>query len=185
MARDISKCGYHGRVVLRSDQESALQDLMGEVRGDLPTVLEASPAGDSQSNGFVERAVRSIEEMVRTHKIALEVKIGGKLNIKHSAIGWMIEHCADILNKCQVGKDGRTLYERLKGKKYGGTFMEFGSPVMLRVSDKPQDGLMQERWIEGMWLGTRFNTLEHLVQMVSWFVLVLSEKSLEQFKSRT
>ena len=48
MARDISECGYHGRVVLRSDQESALQDLMGEVarlRGDLPTVLEASPVG--------------------------------------------------------------------------------------------------------------------------------------------
>ena len=90
MARDISKCGYHGRVVL---QEPALQDLMGEVArlcGDLPTVLEASPVGDSQSNGFVERAVRSIEEMVRTHKIALEAKIGGKLNINHSAIGWMI-----------------------------------------------------------------------------------------------
>ena len=49
MARDISKCGYHGRVVLRSDQEPALQDLVGEVarlRGDLPTVLEASPVGD-------------------------------------------------------------------------------------------------------------------------------------------
>ena len=101
--------------------------------------------------------------MVRTHKIALEAKKGGKLNINHSAIGWMIEHCADILNKCQVGKDGRTPYERLKGKKYGGTFMEFGSPVMLRVTDKPQGGLMQERWIEGIWLGSRFNTLEHLV----------------------
>ena len=42
---------------------------------------------DTQSNGFVERAVRSIEEMVRTHKIALEAKIGGKLKINHSAIG--------------------------------------------------------------------------------------------------
>ena len=28
----------------------------------LPTVLEASPVGDSQSNGFVERAVRSVED---------------------------------------------------------------------------------------------------------------------------
>ena len=175
MARDISKCGYHGRVVLRSDQEPASQDLMGEVarlRGDLPTVLEASPVGDSQSNGFVERAVRSVEEMIRTHKIALEAKVGEKLSISHSAIGWMIEHCADILNKCQVGRDGRTPYERLKGKKYGGTFMEFGSPVMLRVTDKPQGGLMQERWVEGIWLGSRFNTLEHLVSRRSDGVVV-------------
>ena len=61
MVCDISKCGFDGRVALRSDQEPALQDLMGEVarlRGDLPTVLLASLVGDSQSNGFVERAVR-------------------------------------------------------------------------------------------------------------------------------
>ena len=40
--------------------------------------------------------------------------------------------------------------------------MEFGSPVMLRVTDMPQGGLMQERQIEGVWVGSRFNTLEHL-----------------------
>ena len=41
--------------------------------------------------------------------------------------------------------------------------MEFGSLVMLRVTDKPQGGLMWGRWIGGVWLGSRFNTLEHLV----------------------
>ena len=50
--------------------------------------------------------------------------------------------------------------------------MEFGSPVMLRVTDKPQGGLMQERWIEGIWLGSRFNTLEHLVSRRSDGVVV-------------
>ena len=48
----------------------------------------------------------------------------------------------------------------------------FGSPVMLRVTDKPQGGLMQERWIEGIWLGSRFNTLEHLVSRRSDGVVV-------------
>ena len=79
-----------------------MQDFMGEVgrlRGDLPTVLGASPVGDSESNGFVERAERSVEEMIRTHKIVLEGKKGEKLNISHSATGRMIEHCAGILNK--------------------------------------------------------------------------------------
>ena len=50
--------------------------------------------------------------------------------------------------------------------------MEFGSPVMLSVTDKPQGGLMQERWIEGIWLGSRFNTLEHLVSRRSDGVVV-------------
>ena len=65
-----------------------------------------------------------------------------------------------MLNKCQVVKDGRTPYERLKGKKFESTFLESGNPVMLRVTDKPQGGLVQERWIEGTWLGSRFDTLK-------------------------
>ena len=58
-----------------TDGEPAILDLMGEVarlRGDLPTVLEHGAPGDSQSNGFVERAIRSVEDMIRTHKLALE-----------------------------------------------------------------------------------------------------------------
>ena len=175
MVRDIYKCGYYGRVVLRSDQEPALQDLLEEVarkRGDLPTVIESSPVGESQSNGFIERAVRSVEEMVRTHKLALESRLGERIAVDHPAIAWLIEHSVDLLNKCQMGKDGRTPYERLKGKRYGGTFMDFGCPVMLRVTDKPQGGLMQERWVEGTWLGMRWSTWEHLVSRRSDGVVV-------------
>ena len=79
MLRDVRKCGYHGKVVFRTDGEPAILDLMGEVarlRGDLPTVLEHGAPGESQSNGFVERAIRSVEDMIRTHKLALEEKIG-------------------------------------------------------------------------------------------------------------
>ena len=182
MVRDIYKCGYYGRVVLRSDQEPALQDLLEEVarkRGDLPTVIESSPVGESQSNGFIERAVRSVEEMVRTHKLALESRLGERIAVDHPAIAWLIEHSVDLLNKCQMGKDGRTPYERLKGKRYGGTFMDFGCPVMLRVTDKPQGGLMQERWVEGTWLGMRWSTWEHLVSRRSDGVVVRTRRSVK------
>ncbi len=165
LARDIMKCGYHGRVTIRGDQEPALQDLLGEVarlRGDLPTVIEGSPVGDSKANGYAERAVKSIEEMVRTHKLALEKRVGEPIPITHKVMPWLIEHCADILNKFQVGKDGRTPYERLKGKQFHGTVLEFGAQVMIKVTGKLQGGLMQERWIEGTWLGMRFHTQEHI-----------------------
>ena len=39
---------------------------------------------------------------------------------------WLVEHCADLLNKYSVGKDGRTAYERIKSKRYGGEMIEFG-----------------------------------------------------------
>ena len=59
------------RLVIRSDQEPALVNLLEEaakMRGDSTTVLEHSLVGDSQGNGFIERGVRTIEEMVRTIK---------------------------------------------------------------------------------------------------------------------
>ena len=64
--------------------------------------------------------------------------------------------------------------------------MEFGSLVMLRVTDKLQGGLMQDRsraygWGPG---STPVSILCRGDQMVSCFVLVRFEESLEQFKSR-
>ncbi len=33
------------------------------------TVLEESPVGDSAGNGFAERAVQQVEEIVKVHKL--------------------------------------------------------------------------------------------------------------------
>ena len=127
----------------------------------------------SQSNGFVKRAIRSVEDMIRTHNLALEEKIGEVLKIDIEAMAWLVEHCADILSKCQQGKDGRTPCERLRGKQLSGSMLEFGSQVMmLKVMDKVSGGVMQERWVEGTWLGSRFTTLEQLVARKSDGVVV-------------
>ena len=133
----------------------------------MPTGLEASSVGESQSNGFIERAVRSLDEMIRTRKIALGALLGVKVNVAHPATGWLIEHGPDILNRCQVGKDGRTPYECLHGEKFGGTFLEFGNLAMPRVTEKPQGGFIQKRWIETTWLGSRFN-MEHVASRRSF-----------------
>ena len=62
-----------------------------------------------------------------------------------------------------VGHDGRTAYERLKGKSYKGEYLEFASCVLHRIPDKVRGGLMMERWLPGIWLGKRFTTDEHVV----------------------
>ena len=45
---------------------------------------------------------------------------------------------------------------------------------MLRVAGKPQGGLMQERWIDGTWLGLRWSSQEHLVARACDGVVVRS-----------
>ena len=74
IARDLKKCGIHGDVTLRSDQEPAITSTLDEVckiRKDARTVPEVSPTGDSRANGIAERAVQSVEEMIRVHVTAV------------------------------------------------------------------------------------------------------------------
>ena len=45
LARDVRRCGYHGRLVVKSDGDKSARDLMSELakkRRDLPTVVETS-----------------------------------------------------------------------------------------------------------------------------------------------
>ena len=170
LVRDLRKMGIHGKVILKSDQESAILNVLNEVarrRGqentESITLVESAPKGESQSNGIAERAVQDLEEGTRTHKLDFEAKLKCKIEVTHDIMSWMIENVADIINKFKVGHDGKTAYERLKGKKYKGEFLEFGSLVMHRIPDKLRGGLMTERWIPGVWLGKRSSTDEHVV----------------------
>ena len=53
-------------------------------------------------------------------------------------------------------------HEPVKGSKME-DFREFDSPFVLRVTDKLQEGLIQERWIDDLLQGSSLNTLEYLV----------------------
>ena len=110
IARDLHRLGAHGRVVLKSDQEAAIVDVLKEVakmRGKERTILENSPVYDSKSNGFIERAVQSFEKILRTHKLALEDRVKAKIPVKHPIFAWLVEYSADLYNKYQLGRDGK------------------------------------------------------------------------------
>ena len=116
VVRDLRKFGINGTVNLRSDQDVAIRDLLKgicQLRGSARSVEECSPVGDSKANGFAERAVQAMEEMVRVQKLGIENRIEDKLTVKHRLFPWLVEHCADLLNRYQVGAHGRTAYQRL------------------------------------------------------------------------
>ena len=121
-----------------------LEDI-AQKRDGSETILENSAVGDSQGNGFIERGVRSVEEMVRTIKLDLEDRLGERIPIQHKIIPWLVEHSVDLLNKRLLGKDGNSAYCRPKGKKYRGEMHPFAGPMMMRVSGKMQGGIMTER----------------------------------------
>ena len=72
-ARDLERSGHYGQATLKSDHQSVIVDVWKEIanlrvsRGTLP---EHSPVADSQSNGFIERGIKSVEEMTRMSPLA-------------------------------------------------------------------------------------------------------------------
>jgi len=170
VCRDFLKLGLAGKVIVKADQEPALVSLIEGVvkmRGDAETVPEWSPIGESQANGKAERGVQTIEGLVRSHKLELEEKIGAEVKVESPVFAWLVEHAADLHNKFHVYADGKTSYEKVKGRKYKGEILEFGQAVHHRVPGKTQGGLMAPRWLPGTWIGKRFSSEEHVVATAS------------------
>ena len=167
LIKDIGKCGHMHTVILKCDQEPALIDLRNKMqeRRTPTTLVEESKSKDSRSNGVIERAIQSVEGIVRTMKFALEHKLKITIECTHPVMTWLVEHAAETLNKFHVGSDGRTAYERMKGKSYKGEVFEFGRSVMHRVAGEVQGGSMQARFFEGVWVGKSTTSDEHILIM--------------------
>ena len=98
--------------------------------------------GESQSNGTVERAVRTITTQIRIMRLALQSRVGFNFSSLHPVTVWLVNHAADVINKIRVGQDGKTSYERVKGKPFRREIVEFGEKVF---SDRV-NSINGERW---------------------------------------
>ena len=190
IVKNIDGLGY-GRIIVKSDQEPAMKDLTEEVREkrwadmhglmaavkvmrdaettiDLTngeTVVEHSPVASSQSNGFIERAIQDLQGQVRTVKAATERMIGEKIPKGHCLMWWLVEWCCTVLNRCAKGEDGRTAFQRVKGRQSHRHVCKFGEQVMWKPMKTAANRRNKDepRWEEGSWLGVIFETDEVII----------------------
>ena len=164
MIEDLEKLGYK-EMILRCDGEPALKAVQEEVkaRRNYQTIMENSPVGDSRANGAAERAVQAVEEQVRVVRHGLETRLGMKISGKHPFVCRLIEHAGDLLSKYQVGEDGKTGYQRLKGKKYRGDEVEFGEKVHYSLKRGARQEKLESRLAEGFYLGKVWRTGEAII----------------------
>ena len=98
---------------------------------------QESPVGSSASNGVIERGVQTVEGQIRVIKNALEERMNVKIPGAHNILAWMVEFAAVLVNRYEVGKDGRTPYERSWGKKSKLLGLEFGEKLNFRRTRAP------------------------------------------------
>ena len=157
----------HADVIVKGDQEPALQDLVREIgraRAPAKTIPEQSPVKSSGSNGHVERAIQAVEGQIRVIKDALEAKIKVKVPANHDVVAWLVEFAGVLLNRYGVAADGKTAYERLKGKKSKLLGIEFGEKVHFRrqaVGDRLAK--LDVMWEDGIFLGYRPTSGEMII----------------------
>ena len=68
--------------------------------------------------------------MIRTMRSAPEEKRGVKLDVEHRVWPWLVEYAAYLLTRAEVGADGKSAYERSRGKVSKLTGVEFGEGVL-------------------------------------------------------
>jgi hypothetical protein len=160
----------HGDVVVKSDQESSIQSLvdglakMKSVRGSGRLIVEHSLVGSSASNGVAERAVQSVQGQLRVIRLALEKRYRAEIPAEHSLIAWAVEFASIALNRLEVGHDGKTAYQRLKGKRVTMPGVEFGEGVLWKSDSRTGAlGKLSSAWKFGVYVGVRAKSGEFIV----------------------
>ena len=156
----IRELGYgESSIILKSDQEPAMLALVNDIikhRAPAQTIPEQSPIGSSGSNGIIERGVQSFEMMMRVLKDALEFKWKVSIPDDHPVLTWMVGYSSLLLNRFEVGADGKTNYERLKGKSAKTNGLEFGEGLLFKMKAKREGiGKLASVWQDGVYLGIR------------------------------
>ena len=131
-------------LTLKSDQEAVMIALLQDIsrarakKGAMRTVIEHSPIYGSKSNGVVERAVKSVEGQIRVMKSALQDRLAVIIGIHHPILTWLVEYASFLINRCDIGRDGQTAYERCKKKSVTVRGFEFGESILWKRQKKPK-----------------------------------------------
>ena len=105
--------GDEGHIILKSDGERsivALRTALAKVHGG-KVVPEDPLRGESQSNGTVEEAGKTVREFVRVRREHVQDKAEVELGASDVIVLWMVRWAAMMVSRFLVGKDGLTACE--------------------------------------------------------------------------
>ena len=165
VARFIISLGYK-EITLESDTERAIIAFRNRVGGNCnaEVTLEDPVKGASLQTGFVKNAVMLLRGVLRTIKCPVESCTQEELREDSPILPWLVEHAGSILSRCQNGRDGRSPFERLHGKKLTQEFVPLGDKVLARPIFSELLSGMNPRCKFGVWLGVVNNSAKCFVE---------------------
>ena len=99
--------------------------------------------------------IQGVEGQIRALLLALEARTAVKINPRMPIVTFLPEYAAYLVNRLEVGKDGKTAYERVRGKKATVLGIEFGEKLLYKVKIKNKLEKINARWELGIFVGVR------------------------------
>ena len=142
------------RAELNCDQEPSTLDVANTlIKRCESTILmvTATPKGSKGSLGRGERANLTIQGQLRAFREDVSMTNWTEIGPDHELVGWMVRHCAWVVNIFQV-----------RGKDYTGEVVPFGEICLGR--NHSEDGAkLNMRWMRGVFVGKLDRTDEFLL----------------------
>ena len=153
MAKFIHLLGNR-ETTLKSDSEPAVIALRNRVV-EMCKAEVATEDAVTESNGLIENAVILIRGITRTTKCYIVSSTQEPLSNESLILPCLVEHAGCILSRCQKGRDGKTPFERLHGKKPTQEFVPSGEKVLAKQIITDPMIRMNPRYKFGIQLGMR------------------------------
>ena len=162
------------RIILKSDNEPSIRalvkDALAAVRVECD-IDEAKPEHstpyDSQSNGGIENAIRNLRRQMRSIRSCLEERISAKIEPTSALIQWMLPHAAWVMKAMIKGNDGKTAWQRTRGRPFAKELLGFGETCLYKLPMKgPQAqrrGNIENTMAKGIVLGFQGDTSEYIL----------------------
>ena len=151
------------KVLLHTDGEPAIRALADAAakQWNKEARFQTAPCDSHASNGAVERAILEVSRQVRTIVHAFETRYPSyKVKPYGLVYPWAVRHEAWLLTKFLVKADGKTPYERLRGREHKGEVTEFGEVSHFKLADDKK-GKLDSQSAVGVWLGKSLNSDKH------------------------
>ena len=93
---------------------------------------EQPPKGESPSNGNVEEAGKTTRSILKVFKDMIDTKIREEVPSDSQVMQWLVRWAAMLYSRFKVGADGKSSYERQKGRKCKQEVLPFAEKVMYK-----------------------------------------------------
>ena len=103
-----------------------------------------------------------VEDLIRTHNLALEHHLKRRIPISHPVMAWMVEHVGALLTNYHIHDDGSTGYEKLHGTPCREKIAEFGETVFYFIPKHHRQKL-DPRWRLGVFLGRAWGADQNII----------------------